>query len=192
MIGCPLVPAIFAFSVGGGSLFAKYHVARALLCAGLLQNLTVVTAPRPDATGKLTSGLSGDRVAASGSFVAEVGLPRGIRVAVQVYFHRNSLHLSREGLTNLRQALRTLKELVGRSENAVLLISGFAGEHGSAEYALGLAAGRCERVRQYLLARGIPESRLGPVSRVSELAVYDEAAGVPGPRNDLVQISIVP
>ena len=97
-------------------------------------------------------------------------------------------------MLNLRRQLKGIQELMAGPGEAKFVISGYSGGLGSSEFALALSAVRCEQVRQYLMARGIPETRLRTVSRGFEHDVpsplSDESAREARLRADLVQISV--
>jgi outer membrane protein OmpA-like peptidoglycan-associated protein len=162
-----------------------YRVIVVLLFASVLQQFCMGV-PGAEAGGTAASTLPGERL--------QISTARESALALELYFRPGSCRLSRNNLANLRRAMKTLQELVSRSKEATLLISGYADRQGSPEYGLGLAAVRCERVRQYLIARGIPDSKLRPVSRGVEpdmlSPLLDESTGNRRRHGDRVQITV--
>lgn len=83
-----------------------------------------------------------------------------VNVADRVFFAYDSQTLTSEGKSILdRQA-----EWLGKYPTADLIIEGHADFRGTREYNLALAERRAKAVRDYLLAKGVAESRINTVS----------------------------
>lgn len=82
--------------------------------------------------------------------------------------------------------------LFRRAGSHTIAISSHADRAGSVDYNLRLTRRRAERVRRYLVTRGIPERAIATVAFGESRPLVDTADGVREPQNRLVQIVLVP
>jgi peptidoglycan-associated lipoprotein len=81
-----------------------------------------------------------------------------------VYFTYDSSALSSESLALLQKDAAILQTMFRNSSDATAVIEGHCEERGSEEYSLGLAAHRAARVKEFLVALGLPSERLYTIS----------------------------
>lgn len=83
-----------------------------------------------------------------------------INVGDRIYFNLDSYEVSSEAGVRLNAQAQWLQ----RYPSITVRIEGNADERGTSEYNLALGARRAEAVRNYLISRGIPASRIDTIS----------------------------
>lgn len=83
-----------------------------------------------------------------------------INVGDRIYFDLDSYEVSSEAAMRLN----TQAQWLARYPAVTIRIEGNADERGTREYNLALGARRAESVRNYLISRGIPASRIDTIS----------------------------
>ncbi len=115
----------------------------------------------------LNGGVNGSNVATPGStqdFVVNIG--------DRVFFDTDSVQLSSTAQATLDKQSRWL----GQYPRYTFTIEGHADERGTREYNFALGSQRAEATKSYLIARGIPASRMRVISYGKErpVAVCDD------------------
>ena len=119
-----------------------------------------------DATGTAGGG-AGGRLGAGGPATPGSAQDFVVNVGDRVFFESDSSDLTPTGTTTLdRQA-----QWLSRYPRYAFLVEGHADERGTREYNFSLSARRSQTVRDYLVSRGIPASRMRTVSYGKERPV---------------------
>ena len=95
-----------------------------------------------------------------------------VNVGDRVFFESDSSELTPQSIATLDKQAQWL----GRYNRYAFTVEGHADERGTREYNIALGARRAQAVRDYLAARGIPNSRMRTVSYGKErpVAVCDD------------------
>jgi len=139
------------------------------------------------------SGANADAIEAS-DITTALAVPRGARiepaapptVRLPIFFEFNSATLRPDG--------RALLDKVGAalaSEELTTFrfsIEGHTDNIGSAKYNHSLSTQRANAVKDYLVARGVPEDRLGTIGHGENEPVADNGSGIGRQRNRRVEL----
>jgi peptidoglycan-associated lipoprotein len=95
-----------------------------------------------------------------------------VNVGDRVFFETDSTDLTQTAIATLNKQAEWLQ----RYPNYTFVLEGHADERGTREYNFALGARRAETVRDYLISRGIPASRMRTISYGKErpVAVCDD------------------
>ncbi|MBE7220522.1 MAG: peptidoglycan-associated lipoprotein Pal [Caulobacteraceae bacterium] len=140
----------------------------ALLSAGLA--LTACASKNGMEDAALGGGLGGaGGYGASGAGLATPGSVQDFAVNVgdRVFFESDQTSLTQTAQATLDKQARWLE----RYGNYAFTIEGHADERGTREYNFALGARRAESVKEYLIAKGIPASRMKTISYGKERPV---------------------
>ena len=140
----------------------------AVLAAGLAMAACART-PSPEAGGGGYGSPGHGAAGGPGAVQAAPGSPQefAVRVGDRVFFDTDSSDLNAAAQATLDSQAQWLN----RYRHYSILIEGHADERGTREYNFALGARRANAVRSYLVARGVPESRLRTTSLGKERPV---------------------
>ena len=139
------------------------------------------TAPTylPAQTGDVNGGNIGAVPGSEQDFVINVG--------DRIYFDLDSYEVSSEAAVRLNGQAAWLQ----RYPSVTIRIEGNADERGTREYNLALGARRAESIRNYLMAKGIPASRIDTISYGKERPIAEGSTEEAWARNRNGQTQIV-
>jgi peptidoglycan-associated lipoprotein len=134
----------------------------AILCAGLAIGACAKT---PGEEG--LAGMGGNGGIGHGSAIP--GSPEDFaqNVGDRVFFESDQTDLTPKGQATLDNQARWLQQY----NRGSITVEGHADERGTREYNFALGARRAESTKQYLIARGIPASRIRTISYGKERPV---------------------
>ena len=137
-----------------------------LAIAALLVAVTALSAcTRPDRFGDADAGATGPIAGVDPNALGAASDPRSPAYFSQVVGDRVLFQVDQSTLTP--QAMQTLDgqaQWLLTNTSYLAVIEGHADEQGTREYNVALGARRANAVREYLISRGVPESRLRTIS----------------------------
>jgi peptidoglycan-associated lipoprotein len=137
-----------------------------LAIAALLVAVTALSAcTRPDRFGGADAGATGPIAGVDPNALGAASDPRSPAYFSQVIGDRVLFQVDQSTLTP--QAMQTLDgqaQWLLTNTSYLAVIEGHADEQGTREYNVALGARRANAVREYLISRGVPESRLRTIS----------------------------
>ena len=122
--------------------------------------VTVPTDPGFSGTaGSLGGGPLGGGAGGPGAASAASYLP-GSQVADRVFFTVDQVTLSPQAMATLDAQIGWLRA----NPSAPVLIEGHADERGTSEYNMALGSARASAVRNYMVSKGVPDTRLSIIT----------------------------
>jgi peptidoglycan-associated lipoprotein len=164
---------------------------RYLTVALLIASLGLTACTRPDRFGGGNDGAGGSGIGTTG--LGDVNDPSSPAYFAQAIGDRVLFQVDQSTLSS--QAMQVLDgqaQWLMTNSDYLAIIEGHADEQGTREYNLALGARRANAVREYLISRGVPASRLQTISYGKErpIAVCSDEACYSQNRRAVTVISV--